>query len=193
MNIITTPRLRGRLGRSLAALAVAAGTGTFVLAGGTALAAPAGAGGSITGPETISGTVRGEAALANVTIIPLKFQGIVVTTGKIDLGSQSNTLTTAVGKLVVDKTGTQQSQTANSTTCRETYTNYVTVTFLGAKSTGSFAGVTGPGAAEIFFAAIAPRYTSGTHKGECNFSNNAQPGPNGALVEFLAAGVFTTH
>ena len=44
---------------------------------------------------------------------------------------------------------------------------------LGGKSTGAFAGASGPGAARIYFTAFEPRYTSGKHKGQCN--GNANP------------------
>ena len=59
------------------------------------------------------------------------------------------------------------------------------------KSTGKFAGATGPGAYQITFAAFAPRFKSGKHKGQCNTSNNAVPLAKGAVATFLAAGVIT--
>jgi len=40
----------------------------------------------------------------------------------------------------------------------------------------------------VVFSAIAPRYTSGKHKGQCNFSENAQPEPYGAFISFQAQG-----
>lgn len=49
----------------------------------------------------------------------------------------------------------------------------------------------GPGAYQITLAAFVPRYTSGSHKGQCNLANNAEPLAKGAVASFLAAGVIT--
>jgi len=81
------------------------------------------------------------------------------------------------------------SQTANTKTCLVSFTQDLTFTVLGAKSTGAFAGASGPGAAQVYFAAFEPRYTSGKHKGQCN--NNANPLAKGAVASILASIVLT--
>ena len=58
---------------------------------------------------------------------------------------------------------------------------------------GQIRGRDRPGAVQIFFAAYAPRYTSGKHKGECETGNNVQPLAKGAVATFLAAGVLTVN
>jgi hypothetical protein len=65
----------------------------------------------------------------------------------------------------------------------------VTVNVVGSKSTGAFAGASGPGAAQIYFAAYAPRFKSGPHKGQCN--GKAPPLAKGAVASFLASAVLT--
>ena len=46
----------------------------------------------------------------------------------------------------------------------------------------------GGNASVVVFSAIAPRYTSGKHNGQCNFSENAQPEPHGAWISFHQQG-----
>ena len=178
-------RLRVKLG----ALAVAGSTAVLVLAGGPALASTK----SVTGPEVISGAVYGEAALANTPVIPVRFRGVVGAYGSLTLsGSTSHTQTilTSAGTIVLHGTGYKHtSQTANTKTCLFSFTQDLTFTVLGAKSTGAFAGASGPGAAQVYFAAFEPRYTSGKHKGQCN--NNANPLAKGAVASILASIVLT--
>jgi hypothetical protein len=180
--------------------AVAAASAALVLAGGAALASPAGPAGPaakmMTGPEAISGSAHGKAAIANVTPIPLTLAGVVATTDHgFSLGpggGNTHTLTTPAGKLTVTGFGkTETTQTMNSTTCYFTYTARQQFKFVPGKSTGKFAGATGPGAYQVFFGAFAPRFTSGKHKGECDTASNAQPLAKGAVATFLAAGVLT--
>jgi hypothetical protein len=181
---------------------VAAASATLLLVGlSPALASPALASTAakpVTGPESITGTVHGKAATANVPNIPLSFTGVVATTDHgFELGgsasSNTHTLTTPAGKLTVTATGQQeQSQTLNPKTCWTTYTVDQQITFVASKSTGKFAGASGPGAYQVYFGAYLPRYTSGKDKGQCNTSNNAQPLTKGAVATFLAAGVLTT-
>lgn len=153
---------------------------------------------TMTGPEVISGAAHGKAALANVTPIPLTFAGVVATTDHgFTLGpggGNTHTLMTKAGDLTVTGTSKQVStQTTNMKTCYFSYTARQTFKFVPGKSTGKFAGATGPGAYQVFFAAYAPRYTSGKHKGECETGNNVQPLTKGAVASFLAAGVLTVH
>ncbi len=149
-----------------------------------------------TGPEAISGAAYGKAAIANVTPIPLTFAGVVATTDRGFVlgngGGNTHTLVTPAGKLTVTGTGAQSTtQTFNTRTCFFTYTVRQQFKFVPGKSTGKFAGASGPGAYQVYFGAYAPRYTSGKHKGQCNTGSNVQPLAKGAIATFLAAGVLT--
>jgi hypothetical protein len=144
----------------------------------------------------LTGAVYGKAALANVTHIPLAFAGVVPTTDRgFTLGggnSNAHTLATPAGKLTVNGIGKPiDTQTMNAKTCYFAYTSRQQFTFVPGKSTGKFAGASGPGAYQVYFAAYAPRYTSGKHKGQCDTAGNAQPLAKGAVASFLAAGVLT--
>jgi hypothetical protein len=175
---------------------VAAASAALTLASvGPAFASTAAAK-TMTGPEAITGAAHGAAAVANVTPLPLTLAGLVPTTDHgFVLGngnSNTHTLTTPAGKLTVTGTGKQMNtQTTNAKTCYFTYTSRQTFNFVPGKSTGKFAGASGPGAYQIYFAAYAPRFTSGKHKGTCNF--NANPLAKGAVATFLAAGVLTVN
>jgi hypothetical protein len=104
--------------------------------------------------------------------------------------SKTHTVASKAGNLLVEGTGYKHStQTQNSKTCRFTFTQTLTFTVLGGKSTGAFAGASGPGAVKIFFAAYEPRFTTGKDKGQCN--GNAQPLAKGAVASFLATLVLT--
>jgi hypothetical protein len=176
----------------LAALCVAGGTVVLVLAGTPALASSHASAKTRTGPEVISGMVTGKAAVAKAPKIPLTFQGVVSARGVVSLGSSKSkmhTLPSSAGKFTVLATGKQSSQTANKKTCQFTFTQDVTVTVVGSKSTGAFAGASGPGAAQIYFAAFEPRFKSGPHKGQCN--GKAPPLAKGAVASFLASAVLT--
>ena len=177
-------------------LAGAAGAVLLLAGGGMAIASSA-AHTSVTGPEVVSGAVHGKAAIANTTHIPLRLTGVVATTDRgFVLGNgpsnAEHTLTTRAGKLTVKPEGKQHMvQTFNPKTCRISFTSRQQFTFVPGKSTGKFAGATGPGAYQISFAAFAPRFKSGKHKGQCNTANNVQPLAKGAVATFLAAGVIT--
>ena len=150
----------------------------------------------VTGPEAISGAVFGKAALANVNHIPLTFAGVVPTTDRgFTLGpggGNTHTLVTPAGKLTVTGIGAQSmTQKFNARTCFFTQTGRQQFKFVPGKSTGKFAGASGPGAYQVFFGAFVPRFTSGKHKGQCDTANNVQPLVKGAVVSFLAAGVLT--
>ena len=102
--------------------------GAILLAGGGLADASTSAPASVTGPEVISGTVHGKAALANSPHIPLKLTGVVATSepGFVLGGSgnkRTHTLTTKAGDLTVRATGKQHVvQTLNAKTCRFSYT-----------------------------------------------------------------------
>jgi hypothetical protein len=183
-------QLTGKLG----ALAVAGGLATLVLAAAPALASSHASAATRTGPEVISGTVTGKAALVKAPKIPVTFAGLVTARGVISLGSsasKTHTVPSSAGKFTVLGTGKQTSQTANKKTCRFTFTQDVTYNVVGSKSTGTFAGASGPGAAQIYFAAYEPRFTSGPHKGQCD--GKAPPLAKGAVASFLASTVLTIN
>jgi hypothetical protein len=173
---------------------IAAASAAALLAGGTAFASPAAK--TTTGPEAIMGSAHGAAAIANVTPMPLTLDGVVATTDhgfKLGPGGGTeHTLTTPAGKLTVVQVGkVTNTQTVNMRSCHFTYTSDARFKFVPGMSTGKFAGATGPGAYQIYFAAYFPRFTSGKHKGQCNTGNNVQPLAKGAVATFLAAGVLT--
>ncbi|MGZ6670705.1 MAG: hypothetical protein ACXVH3_39350, partial [Solirubrobacteraceae bacterium] len=61
----------------------------------------------------------------------------------------------------------------NKTTCSLVFSGSAPTTVFN--GTGLYKGISGTVRITVTFAGIAPRYTSGTHKGQCNFSNSAQP------------------
>lgn len=194
MNMIHTHLQR--LSVMLGALTVAGGTAALALTGIPALASTHVASAKATGPEVIQGAVHGKAANANTPHIPLTLRGVVNTSEpRFVLGNgkgNNHTLGTKAGKLAVHATGKQQtSQAVSRKTCHVAFTIRQTLNVVGSKSTGAFAGASGPGAYQVYFAAYFPRYTSGKHKGQCNTSNNAKPLNKGAIASFLASVVLT--
>jgi hypothetical protein len=181
------------LGTKLGALAVGGSIAALVLAAAPAQASTHSAGRWITGPEVVYGAAYGRAATANAPRIPLRLRGVVNTS---DLGfvlgnggGKKHVLRTRAGKLAVQitaRTGTTAS--ANRRTCRETFTEDQTFTVLGGRSTRAFAGASGPGAVQVYFAAFAPRYKSGPKKHECDFKTN-RVRSKGAVARFLATSV----
>jgi hypothetical protein len=190
----------------LAALAMAGAAASLALAATPAFAAtptlasshPAGVASTIT-PEIASGALYGKPATAQFVTIPLSWQGLVDTHGTFNgqggppaKGAEHAFLTKA-GKLVVLVTATpQQRQSFNSTTCHFTYTTTVAFDTVPNKSTGKFAGATGPGAVKVFFAGYVPRYKSGSKKGKCNTSPTAPELAKGAVATFVLSAVLTT-
>ena len=133
----------------------------------------------------------GEAALANTPVFGLTFRGVVGAHGTLTLtSSKSKTLLSSAGTLVLKDTGyTHTTQTANVKTCFFSQTLDATFSVQGGGSAGAFAGASGAGAAQLYFAGFEPRYTSGKHKGQCNF--NANPLAKGAVASVLASVVLT--
>jgi hypothetical protein len=170
----------------------------LLVAGGALAATSTAAHTSVTGPEVVSGHAHGKNAVAESTHIPLALTGVVKTTDRgFVLGSgggNTHTLTTPAGKVTVRGTGKEvQTQTMNARTCRVSYTVRQRFNYVPSLSTGRFAGATGPGAYQIYFAAFVPRYTSGKHKGQCNDGNNVQPLARGAVATFLVGSVITVR
>jgi hypothetical protein len=182
----------------LASMAVAGAAAAALVAGAPALASShASTGQAVTGPEVISGTVHGKAALAKTTRIPLQWQGLVATKSVVTLGGGSGphkgavkTLTSPAGNLTVTVSSKPtQSQSVNTKTCRFSFAQDIPVSVLGSKSTGAFAGASGPGAVQVQFSATVPRYKSGPHKGQCN--PNGNPIAKTPVANFLASLVLT--
>ena len=148
-----------------------------------------------TGTETLTGKVTGAAAVAASTTIPLKLAGVVNTTSSITLNSSKSTtgvFKTPAGDLAVTHTNSNGTGSlVNPAKCEFRQVIAVTYTVIGSKSTGKFAGASGHGKATVIFEGDGPKYTSGSKKGQCNQSNNAQPIPAGAFSTFTGAGPLT--
>jgi hypothetical protein len=178
------------LKKVLATASVAVGVTAIALATTLpASAATQGAGGNVN-YEWISGFLAGPGALANAPVVPLQLQGAVNTRGSINLGGNSaiSPIPTRKGTLTVQHGNPNPPPQLNYRTCRETSTIPTTYKVIGRQSTGVFWNARGSGHAVVVFSAIAPRYTHGPHKGQCNFSENAQPEPYGAWISFHAQG-----
>ena len=183
-----------------AALAMAGAAASLVLAAAPALASSQAAGHASTiTPETAYGAIYGKPATAEFVTIPLSWHGLVNTHGTFaghgnpPAKGQQHTFPTAAGNLVGLVTAApRQGQTFNATTCYFTYTTTVAFSTVPGKSTGKFAGATGPGAVKVYFAGYVPRYTSGPKKGQCNSSPSAPELTKGAVASFDLGAVLTT-
>jgi hypothetical protein len=176
----------------LAALAMACGGAALVLTGAPALASSQ----PVTGPESAISVLHGKPATANNPVFPVAWQGLVNAhgvfspTGPTPKKGQQHTFTTSAGNLTVVVTATPtSSQSFNPKTCRFSFTTYVVFAALPKKSTGQFAGVSGPGAVQVGGAGNVPRFTSGKHKGQCN--TNAPELAKGAVASFVFGAVLT--
>ena len=78
-----------------------------------------------------------------------------------------------------------------NTTASRRATTAAAASPTGGKSTGSFAGTSGPGAVQVSGTGYGPRYTSGPKKGQCNTSPNAPELAKGAVASFLLKAVLT--
>ena len=140
--------------------------------------------------EWISGFLAGPGALANAPVVRLQLSGAVNTRGIINLGGNGSVspIPTYRGTLTVRHGNPSPTPQLNYRTCRETDTTSTWYRVLGHQSSGVFWGAQGSGHAVVVFSAIAPRYAYGPHRGQCNFSQNAQPEPYGAWIYFHAQG-----
>ena len=136
--------------------------------------------------ESITGFLAGRGALANAPVVPLQLRGVVSTRGSINLGGNASVspIPSRKGTLAAEHGNPSPPPQLNYRSCRETETISTWTKVVGSRSTGVFKGASGSGHAVVVFSAIAPRYTSGKHKGQCNFSENAQPEPHGAWISF---------
>jgi len=120
------------------------------------------------------------------TGVPTDKNGKVVPNG----GFQKITL--KQGGFVVDATGLNKglspaSPQINKATCSTVFSGSGPGT-LG-NGTGRYQGIGGKVTITITFAGIAPRFTSGAKKGQCNFGQNVQP--LGAYQSITATGKVT--
>jgi hypothetical protein len=172
-------RLRVRLGT----LAVVCGMAGLTLAGGPALASsrPAAshqaashpAGRSVTGLEFISGSAHGKRSRGPIRI-PVRLRGVVRARGFVISGqTKYHAIPTSAGRLTIRNTSRHVRQFLVKRTCHYGFTEKATFKVAGRKSTGAFAGASGPMRLRLYFNGYFPRHTSGKHKGQCNNSNNA--------------------
>ena len=183
----------------LAALAMAGGTAALVLSGVPAQASSHAASKPIKGPEIASGVIHGKRATANNPIIPVAWRGLVTAHGVFSTNGgpppkkgQRHTFTTSAGNLTVVVTAKPtNTQRSNAKACHFSFATYVAFAVLGGRSTGRFAGSTGPGAVQVRFAGFGPRYKSGPKKGKCNMSSSAPELAKGAVASFVLSAVLT--
>jgi hypothetical protein len=174
----------------LAVTTLAAGIG--LLAAGCGGSAN-GAATSKSGTETISGTLKGEAAMATNPVFHLTFSGPVNTTATFPLGAaprkgQTHTFKTAAGNFViVTGTGSTTQRLLSTKTCRFEFSTTVPYTVSGSHSTGQFAGASGSGKALVGFVGDLPKLSNG----KCNTSTTAVPRVNTVVSTFRAAGPLT--
>jgi len=175
----------------IAALSTVGAAAAMVLTATPALASTA-----VTGPESAYGVIYGKAATANNPVIPTAWYGLVSAHGVFSTGGsapkkgQHHTFYTSAGNLTAEVTAppaNQQSQ--NLKACHFWFATYVDFKIVG--GTGRFAGASGSGAVEVYFAGYGPRYTSGKKKGQCNTSPSAPELAKGAVASFLLSAVMT--
>ncbi len=185
-----------KLKMRLAALSIAGGAAALVLAGTPALASTHAASKAITGPESAYGVITGKPATANNPVIPAAWRGLVYARSVFSPGGsapkkgQHFTFATSAGNLTVRITASPASkQSVNTHACYFSDAVYVDFDVVGSQSTGGFAGTSGPGAVEVYFAGYGPKYKSGPKKGQCNM--NAPELAKGAVASFLLSAVLT--
>ncbi len=144
------------------------------------------------GTQNIAGTVSGPAAIANEATVPLTLKGLVNTTGKIKLMSNSQqksaTIQTQQGNLDVTHTaGRTTTRLLSSKTCKFAVGVHATYTVVGDKSTGKFKNAKGNGNVTLLYTATLPKRSDGA----CDVSSNARPLPGHAQVSFAARGPLT--
>ena len=178
------------LRKALATVGTAVGVSAIALAAAVPASGSTLAADRLGNYEWITGVLAGPGALANAPVVQLQLMGAVNTRGSINLGGNSSIayIRTHQGILVVEHGNPNPPPQLNYRTCRETDTVSTSYRVLGRQSTGVFWDAQGNGGALVVFSAIVPRYTSGRHRGQCNFSQNAQPEPYGAFVSFDAQG-----
>jgi len=186
-----------QLRTKLMAVATAGGTAALMFSGVPALASSHAPSKPITGPEIASGVIHGKRATANNPIIPVAWRGLVTAHGVFSTGGgppprkgQRHTFTTSAGNLrVVVTARPTNTQHFNVKACHFSFATYVVFAVLGGRSTGRFAGTSGPGAVQVRFAGFGPRHKSGPKKGQCNTSPRAPELAKGAVASFRLSAV----
>jgi hypothetical protein len=186
-----------QLRTKLMAVAMAGGTAVLVFSGVPALASSHAPSKPVTGPEIASGVIHGKRATANNPIIPVAWRGLVTAHGVFSTGGgppprkgQRHTFTTSAGNLRVVVTARPvNTQHFNVKACHFSFATYVVFAVLGGRSTGRFAGTSGPGAVQVRFAGFGPRHKSGPKKGQCNTSPRAPELAKGAVASFRLSAV----
>jgi hypothetical protein len=80
-------------------------------------------------------------------------------------------------------------QSVNLKACHFSYSSYVTFTVASRKSTGRFAGASGPGAVQVSLAGYGPKYGPGPRKGRCDTGPGAPELAKGAVASVVLSAV----
>jgi hypothetical protein len=144
-------------------------------AGATALAASGPAGGKIQVFVTNISSTKAKILITGA----IGDYGTTLTVdknGKVDANGTYQKVTLKKGGFWINATALNQKLNkaqplTNKATCSLVFTGGAPTTpFDG---TGAYQGIGGSVKVTVTFAGIAPRFTSGAHKGQCNFSQNA--------------------
>ena len=114
-------------------------------------------------------SIHGKRATVNNPVIPVAWRGLVTADGVFSTGGgpppkkgQRHTFTTSAGNLTVVVTAKpMNTQHFNLKACHFSFATYVAFRVAGGRSTGKFAGTSGPGAVQVRFAGFGPRHKSG--------------------------------
>ena len=172
----TTRRGRSHLRGATAALGVAI-LGSLLLGGAAAVGAAAPAGGSIrifaTPSNGPTGTILIVGAIGDSgKTLTIDKNGAVNPNGNyVKITLKKGTF--EVNSTALNAVANNLQPTVNAATCSGYISASAPVTLFG--GTGLYTGIAGTVKITETFAFILPRYTSGSKKGQCNESNNAQP------------------
>jgi hypothetical protein len=160
-----------RVRMKLGAVAAAALAITF-LAAGSAMAGTSSHTKTVSGNEYLYGAVYGKAALAQNPTLPLQLRGLVRTHSKFTPpnGNGPATIPTPKGNLDAKQVNNGTSSMKISKNCYAVFNQSFPVKVTG--GTGVFWHASGSGRAHLQFTGYLPRYTSGSHKGQCNENGN---------------------
>jgi hypothetical protein len=98
--------------------------------------------------------------------------------GKVDANGAYQKVTLKQGGFWLNATALNKklgaaSSVVNKTTCSVLFSGSAPTTPYD--GTGAYAGIAGTVKVTVTFAGIAPRFTSGAHKGQCNLGQNVEP------------------
>ncbi len=146
-------------------------------AGATALAASGAAGGKIQVFVTNISSTKAKILITGA----IGDYGTTLTVdknGKVDANGTYQKVTLKKGGFWINATAlnnklSKAQPVTNTATCSAVFSGSAATTpFNG---TGAYQGIAGSVKVTITFASIGPRFTSGAHKGQCNFGQNAVP------------------